>query len=302
MPVRIDGEMLFLRLVGDVEEEAIGETALFEEGRERRQIGLEEEPVFVAARVGFPAEDAPFHAVHSGHDLRRVRRAPLRKEMAVLKIDAAIALRQAHKALEPGKIKRVCAVIHRYADQLRRHALAAHGRIQRRREAGREQQIRAARHGQRDVFLQQRPERLGQHGDVVRVGDRIEMQPVCAGEGLNGQAGVHYAHGERLAGKQQIVLFVIERERDGIFARRQLVRALNGRPDRAPLADIDVNVALAERLDRIGIQSRRVAEIILIIAGVAGHGHADMTDQTEREPGPQRRVDLKARLDEVGVV
>ena len=285
-----------------MEIEAVGEIARPEEGCERRQIGLEEEPVFVAARVGFPAENARFNAVHIGHDLRGVRGAPLREEVAVLEIHVSVALRHADKALEIGKVERVRAASHRHADQLRRHALSAHRRVERGREAGREQQIRAARHGQRDIFFQQRPERLGQHGDVVRVGDRIEMQPVCAGEALRGQSGVHHAHGERLAGEERVALLFVERERNRIFARGQLVRALNGRPDRAPLADIDVYVALAERLDRVGIQPRRVAEVILIIAGVAGHCHADMADQTEREPWPQWRVDLKARLDEVGVV
>ena len=301
VPVRIDGQMLLFRLVGDMEVEAVGEIAFLEEGRERRQIGLEEEPVFVAARVGFPAENAPFCAVYRGDDLRCMRRAPLREEMAVLKVDVSIALRQADKALEIGKIKRIRAVLHRHDDQLRRHALAAYRCVQRRREAGGEQQIRAARHSQRNVFFQQRPERLGQHGHMMRIGNRVEVQPVGAGEGLRGQAGVHHAHGEGLAGEERVIFLFIERERDGIFARRQLVRALNGHPERAPLADIDVNIALVQRLDGVGIQPRRMAEIVLIVAGIAGHGHADMTDDAERQPRPQRRVDLKARIDEVGV-
>ena len=214
-------QMLFRRLIGNVEIALLINSLLLQVCKKRGQEGVDERAVFVRERVGVPAEEFFLLAVHLDHNLGRVLASPLTEEMRKLKIFNSLALTHIHPAVEHREVKVIGITLPLDPHELCRHALTADIGIELGGENRRQDHIDPVFRGSFSKSLDDPPMSLGEGAGVVILRQAVGVEPLGVDQSLLGQGSVQNADGHRgLLGIVNLFMSVIQRYGQLVFARR----------------------------------------------------------------------------------
>ena len=247
------------RLIGDVEDRAVGDAERLELIQQRRKVSVEERGVLRARGGRMPAEDA-LHAVFSSRDdLRRELRAPLREQVGDFVVLYAAAAAHVHPPAQPAEAKAVAVCLAEYIHQLHRRAVGAHARVQRRRVRGHEDGVDAVLDRAAHEVFRNAPVFLGKDLDAVVVGEGVRVQPAGVDQRLLRQLCADQFERDLDFAGQRAALLVDQADVRGVFARVKLIFRREVKPDCAPLPRQRAQPVRGDLDQRVGIQAGLLA-------------------------------------------